>query len=76
MVRNASNDLTFDSVEPPVDIQLLGFEVFQVQLQKKTSTVSIDTQRCDFRLLEDKAYFCTLKCKFTTITAGSGQNDF
>jgi hypothetical protein len=35
MVRNASNNLTFDSVEPPVDIQLLGFEVFQVQLQKK-----------------------------------------
>jgi hypothetical protein len=31
-VRNASNYLTFDSVEPPLDIST---EVFQFQLQKK-----------------------------------------
>jgi hypothetical protein len=38
--------------------QLLGFEVFQVRLQKEaTSTVSIDvSQRRDFRPLEDKVY--------------------
>jgi hypothetical protein len=35
--------------------QVLGFEAFQVWLHKKaTSTISIDTQRRDFRPLVDK----------------------
>jgi hypothetical protein len=42
--------------------QLLGFEVFQVRLQKKnTSTVYRETQRRDFRSLEDKLLFSEYK---------------
>jgi hypothetical protein len=45
-VRNASNDLAFDSVEPLVTFQLLGLEVLHVRLQKKaTSTVSIEIHK-------------------------------
>jgi hypothetical protein len=40
--------------------QLLGFEVFQVRLQKRSRHFNRfyrDTQRCDFRPLEDKHVF-------------------
>jgi hypothetical protein len=50
------NDRTFDSVEPPVTFQLLGFEVFQVRSKKKPFLHRFyrHAQRRDFRLLEDK----------------------
>jgi hypothetical protein len=43
-------------------LQLLGFEVFQVRLQKKSQFNRFyrDTQRRDFRLLEDKSFLCDL----------------
>jgi hypothetical protein len=45
-VRNASNSLSFDSVEPLWTFQLLGVEVFQDRLQQKaTSTVSIEVHK-------------------------------
>jgi hypothetical protein len=48
---------------PQKTFQLLGFEIFQVRLQKKkhTSTVSIEvpTQRRNFRPLKDKLVYCT-----------------
>jgi hypothetical protein len=41
-LRNASNDLTFDLVEPPVDISTPRILSVQVRLENKnTSTVSI-----------------------------------
>jgi hypothetical protein len=57
MVRNALHVIIFDSVEPWT-FQLLGFEEFQVRLQKKPleSFFYRDTQRRDFRPLEDKLY--------------------
>jgi hypothetical protein len=41
--------------------QLLGFEVFQVRLQKKNTNGSYrDTQRRDFRPFEDKRFISNL----------------
>jgi hypothetical protein len=56
-MRNALHDITFDSAEPWT-FQLLGFEEFQVRLQKKPLEPFFyrDTQRRDFRPLEDKLY--------------------
>jgi hypothetical protein len=57
-VTNASNDLTFDSVEPPVDTSTP--RSISTPLTKKKSHFNRfyeDTQRRDFRPLEDNAFF-------------------
>jgi hypothetical protein len=56
-MRNASNDLTFDSVEPPVDISTtyLDLKCFKSAYKKShLNPFNRDTQRRDFRLLEVK----------------------
>jgi hypothetical protein len=51
-MRNASNDLTFDSVEPPWTLLLLGFSTpFK---KSHFNRFYGDTKRRDFRPLEDK----------------------
>jgi hypothetical protein len=60
-VTNTSNDIIFDSIDPPMDLTVL---LLRSEKKRHFNRFYGDTQRRDFRLLEDKVYLLEFKSAF------------